>query len=421
VSCDTSTRLGNPNVKVVFLTEQYPPVIWDGVGTYTATIAPALAELGHEVHVVACQGRRVTDEIHDGVFVHRRPLVRIPISRYLGRYARFLRGHDYPRDSISLRLSLAVSYWYWMWRLRLQPDVIETQESETRALVFALRHVAPLVIRLHTPAVLDIRLRHDRLSWRAQLADRLDRVSADRAHMLVAPSPLLVDVLRRFDWIRARDPAIIPYPFDPTIFLDVGEPDRRSDIALLVGRIEHRKGQDVLLDAVAQLRATGLDVKVVLAGASAGELDGLSARAAIEGRAARLGVPCELAGHVAYEALPELYARARVVAVPSRFESFSLTALEAIAAGRPVVISATTGAASFVTRWGAGVVVDPDDAKGLADALRPYLDSPTLATETGQRGRRALVEELKPSEIAGREVALYEAARDEWARRKANG
>jgi hypothetical protein len=39
VSCDTSTRLGNPDVKVVFLTEQYPPVIRDGVGTYTAIIA----------------------------------------------------------------------------------------------------------------------------------------------------------------------------------------------------------------------------------------------------------------------------------------------------------------------------------------------------------------------------------------------
>jgi glycogen(starch) synthase len=408
-------------VKVVFLTEQYPPVIWDGVGTYTATIAPALAELGHEVHVVSCQGRRLTDEIHDGVFVHRRPLLRIPISRYLGRYARFLRGRDYPRDSISLRLSLAVSYGYWMWRLGLQPDVIETQESETRALVFALRDVAPLVIRLHTPAVLDLRLRSGRLSWRAQLADRLDRISADRAHELEAPSRLLVDVLQRFDWIRGRDPAIVPYPFDPRVFLDVGEPDRKSDIVLVVGRIEHRKGQDVLIDAVAELRASGLDPKVVLAGASAGELDGLSARAAIEARAARLGVPCELAGHVAYTALPELYARARVVAVPSRFESFSITALEAIAAGRPVVISATTGVAPFVTRWRAGAVVDPDDSKGLADALRPYLGSPTLAVETGQRGRRGLVEELEPTEIAARKVVIYEAARDEWARRQANG
>jgi glycogen(starch) synthase len=408
-------------VNIVFLTEQYPPVIWDGIGTYTATIAPALAALGHEVHVVCCQGRRLRDEIHDGVFVHRRPLMRIPISRYLGRYARFLRGRHYPLDSISQRLSLAASYSFWMWRLGLQPDVIETQESETRALVFALRDVAPLVIRLHTPMALEVRLRHGRLSWRAQLADRLDRISADRAHMLVAPAPLVVDVLRRFDWIRGRDPAIVPNPFDPAIFLEVGEPDPRSNIVVVVGRIEWNKGQDVLLEAVAYLRAAGLDAKVVLAGASAGAMDGLSARAAIEARAAGLGVPCELAGHVPYPALPELYARGRVVAVPSRFDNFPFTALEAIAAGRPIVCSATTGVAPFVARWGAGAVVDPDDPRGLADALRPYLVSPTLAAETGQRGRRALVEELEPTKIAAREVAVYEAARDEWARRQANG
>jgi glycogen(starch) synthase len=408
-------------VKVVFLTEQYPPVIWDGVGTYTATIAPALAALGHEVHVVCCQGRRLRDEVHDGVLVHRRPLMRIPISRYLGRYARFLRGRDYPRDSISLRLSLAVSYGFWMWRLGLQPDVIETDDGETRALVYALRDGAPLVIRLHTPTLLDVRLRDGELSWRARLADRLDRISADRAHMLVAPSPLLVDVLHRFDWIRGRDPAIVPNPFDPRIFLEVGEPDPRSAIVLVVGRIEWNKGQDVLLEAVANLRAAGLDAKVVLAGASAGAMDRLSAGAAIEARAARLGVPCELAGHVAYAALPDFYARARAVAVPSRFDNFPQAALEAIAAGRPVVCSATTGVAPLVTRWGAGAVVDRDDASGLADALRPYLVSPTLATEAGRRGRRALVEELEPTKIAAREIAVYEAARDEWARRQANG
>jgi glycogen(starch) synthase len=347
--------------------------------------------------------------------------MRIPISRYLGRYARFLRGRDYPRDSISLRLSLAVSYGFWMWRLGLQPDVIETDDGETRALVYALRDGAPLVIRLHTPTLLDVRLRDGELSWRARLADRLDRISADRAHMLVAPSPLLVDVLHRFDWIRGRDPAIVPNPFDPRIFLEVGEPDPRSAIVLVVGRIEWNKGQDVLLEAVANLRAAGLDAKVVLAGASAGAMDRLSAGAAIEARAARLGVPCELAGHVAYAALPDFYARARAVAVPSRFDNFPQAALEAIAAGRPVVCSATTGVAPLVTRWGAGAVVDRDDASGLADALRPYLVSPTLATEAGRRGRRALVEELEPTKIAAREIAVYEAARDEWARRQANG
>ncbi len=45
----------------------------------------------------------------------------------------------------------------------------------------------------------------------------------------------------------------MPYPFDPKTFFEVGEPDPRSDIVLVVGRIEHRKGQDVLVEAVADL------------------------------------------------------------------------------------------------------------------------------------------------------------------------
>jgi glycosyltransferase involved in cell wall biosynthesis len=287
---------------------------------------------------------------------------------------------------------------------------MEVPDGETRGLFYALRGDVPFVVRLHTPTMLDVRLRRGRLNLHGWLADRVDRISSDRAHGLVAPTPLLVETLRPFGWLVGRDPEIIPYPFEPESFVGVAPPDPSSSVVLVVGRIEHRKGQDVLVEAVHLLREEGIHAEIVLAGEAFGEIGGVNAKAAVEVRAAELGVPCRFVGHVPYADLPELFARARVVAVPSRFESFSIAALEGVASGRPVVCSKTTGVASFVERWDAGTLVDPDDPRQLADALRPFLLSTELATDTGLRGRRALVHDLRPAEIAAQEARLYEAA-----------
>ena len=140
-------------MRILFLCEQYPPVVWDGVGSYTHDIAPALTGLGHEVHVLCCQGRRIVDEVDEGVHVHRRPLLRLPVSRYLGRFGRLVTSPDHPRDSLSLRASLAVSYAWWFSRLGLEPDVVETNDGETRALLLNARRRFPLVINHHADDV----------------------------------------------------------------------------------------------------------------------------------------------------------------------------------------------------------------------------------------------------------------------------
>jgi glycosyltransferase involved in cell wall biosynthesis len=393
-------------LRIVFLCEQYPPVIWDGVGVYTKDIAHALAGLGHEVHILCAQSYRVRDEYHDGVHVHRRPLLRVPATRYLGKLGQQIAGKDYPRDSLSLRLSLATSYAIWLRRLGLRPDVIETQDGETRAFLNAYRHDVPLVVHLHTPTMMDLRLREGRLRGKGALADRLDRFSAGRADALTSPSELLVTTLRGFGWIGDRDVHVIPYPFDRSPFANVPSPHHTGPTLVVVGRLEWRKGLDVMIEAASHLMRRGIDVKLVFAGQSAGRIGDLPAGTWLERHAEKLGVPCRFDGHVARSELPGIYAEARAVVVPSRFESFSIAGLEGMAASRPVVASATTGVATWVGRWNGGTVVPPKDSEALADALVPYLTDPDHAATVGAQGRAGTAE-LAPERIASLREAVY--------------
>ncbi|HEY2317109.1 MAG TPA: glycosyltransferase family 1 protein [Solirubrobacteraceae bacterium] len=91
-------------------------------------------------------------------------------------------------------------------------------------------------------------------------------------------------------------------------------------------------------------------------------------------------------GYVADADLPGLYAGARAFVLPSRYEGFGLTCLEAMASGTPVV--AADRAALPETCGDAALLVDPDDEAALVAAVLRAATDPRAADELSERGRR---------------------------------
>lgn len=139
-----------------------------------------------------------------------------------------------------------------------------------------------------------------------------------------------------------RSPIVIPNGVDHARFASTHAGERarwRSRLGryvLAVGGIEPRKGSLALLSAYAALGRP--EVKLVIAG---GEtlFDYRSYRTAWDERAAALGVSPLVLGPVDHDALPSLMAAAGAFAFPSTKEGFGLAAMEALAAGVPVVAS----------------------------------------------------------------------------------
>ncbi|MDQ3222959.1 MAG: glycosyltransferase family 4 protein [Gemmatimonadota bacterium] len=91
-------------------------------------------------------------------------------------------------------------------------------------------------------------------------------------------------------------------------------------------------------------------------------------------------------GFVRFEDMPAIYTMARALVFPSRYESFGLPIVEAMACGCPVITSNTSACPEVA--GDAAVLVDPDDVEGLASAMeRVSFDAP-LAEELRQRGLR---------------------------------
>ncbi|HEX4099471.1 MAG TPA: MSMEG_0565 family glycosyltransferase [Pseudonocardiaceae bacterium] len=174
---------------------------------------------------------------------------------------------------------------------------------------------------------------------------------------------------------------------------------RLGRYVLTVGGIEPRKGSLELLEAYALLPPRMPDVRLVIAG---GEtlFDYRDYRTRWELRAAELGVEPVVLGPVDHDALPALVAAAGVFAFPSTKEGFGLAAMEALAAGIPLVVSNLPVFREIFT----GVARFADDPAELAAQLRAGLAEPDVdAREAG----RALAARYTWPAAALRHLDLY--------------
>jgi glycosyltransferase involved in cell wall biosynthesis len=158
---------------------------------------------------------------------------------------------------------------------------------------------------------------------------------------------------------------------------------------LFVGRLEHYKGVDVLVQALAHLPS---DTRVDVAG------DGPE-RASLEQLAAQVA-PGRVTfhGRVAKERVAEMVAGSAVMVVPSRwYENQPLVVLEGMAAGVPVVGSDLGGITELLGPTGAGALAPPNDPAALAAALSSMLHDPRAAAHAGSRGRATVELEYSPA------------------------
>lgn len=147
----------------------------------------------------------------------------------------------------------------------------------------------------------------------------------------------------------------------------------REDLAgglriLYLGRLSHRKGADVAIDALLQLRRDGVAARLSVVGAV---FPGYEAyEAGLRRQVAAAGAEGAVTFHGFQKVVWPFLAQADVVVVPSRLdEPFGNTAVEAVLASRPVIVSNTSGLREAAAGYRSAQLVEPGSAAPLAAAL----------------------------------------------------
>ena len=180
----------------------------------------------------------------------------------------------------------------------------------------------------------------------------------------------------------------------------VQKQSRHRPYLLMVGTLDPRKNHLAAMKALAKVKADGFPHRLVVAGGKGWLFE------PIQEQVAALGLTDDVtfAGYVPAEELPALYSGADCVLIPSVYEGFGFSVLEAMACGTPVV-SSNAGSLPEVA-GDAALLVDPHDMDGLAAAVKRVIDDVDLAANLRRAGL-AQAAQFRWSKCAAETADLY--------------
>jgi glycosyltransferase involved in cell wall biosynthesis len=380
-------------MKHLIICREYPPAPGGGIGTYVQHLSQLLAERGETVHVIGqlWEGaEKPEEELCNGkLIVHRLPfedwtafLKPKPSSLIRSKEVKHLFQSDFPPQCFSWQASHLAE------RLVEKEgiDVIEAQEYEAPLYYFQLRRARglgprrrpPCLVHLHSPTEL-IAQHNDWSSANAQrrIAKVLEDHSISTADGLVCPSRFLAQHVEANHELTRGSVEVIPYPLCDSFMIERKLDTWSNGNIAYVGRLERRKGVLEWIEAAIKVALQYPTARFEFIGANVLGANRISSAAVIDRIVPRnLRARFIFRGELRRPAIPGFLKNARIAVVPSRWDNFPNTCMEAMASGLPVIASRQGGMAEMITDGETGWLVEKAEPDRLAEALRRALETP---------------------------------------------
>ena len=351
------------------------------LGIFELDQAKALSEAGHDVrfaaidtrslHRIRAWGRR--EYLLKGVHVFYCAIPAGSVPRSFGQWAQ---QHAAER----LRNSIQATGW--------KPDVIHSHfgsgflnVAKSDGIPYVYTEHSSLVNRETVPTV--------ELRWEKDTYPRADRV-------ICVSSTLAGRVLERTG-IKAR---VIHNMVDIREFTYTGRPAPGDSFRFVAtGLLIQRKGYDLLLNALAEVRKRGVNATLTIIGEG-------KKRSSLESQIETLGLEgtVRFLGQQPRKVLAEEYARSDAFVLPSRRETFGVVYAEAMAAGLPVIATRCGGPEDFVEE-STGILIPTEDVKALEEAM-VYMAENRESYDSAAIAEYAL-ENFAPERIAAKLTEVY--------------
>lgn len=388
-------------MRVLMLSWDFPPRGTGGIAAQVSGLSAALAAAGHDVVVLTVADRpaELGAKPPPGVRVLR-TLVDLPWLPPVEVVTR-IASANHTVTKLGSRFIGDLAGW--------EPDVVHGHDWQLgwAADSLAARYDVPFVLTMHGTE----RVRH---GGQLPLGHPTDINSIEwwlafQADRMIAPTRFIVEQLVIGFELDVEHIAHIPNGIDPSLWRParpVIAPQRQRDpLVVSWGRVQYEKGFQVLARAIHALRSRVPDVHGVIAGRGS-YLPELQTQIDVEGVSDLI----ELPGFVADGDLRHLVHRAGCVVIPSLYEPFGIVALEALAAGAPLIVARTGGLAELIVGTNAGVTFEPGNPDDLADAIEQVLMNNELATILVANARDLVEQKYAWGAIARATADVYASA-----------
>ncbi len=394
-------------LRLCFVSADYPTTANEregigGIGAHAYGLARGIAGLGHQV-LVLTETDGPTQHYKDGAVSIYALRCR---SRRLWKLGRWV-----PVPWI--RRSFAV--WNALQSLhREQPfDLVRFPDGYAEGFRFSITPLTPFEVHLHGPASIVQKWDGRRVpKVRARVEDWLERRPAMRASLVVAATSRFAELMTKEWSLDPKRIRIIRNPLDVEQFRPARPGAYRAHpTVLFAGHLQWLKGVTLLAAAIPQVVARHPTVRFEFIGNDTNSAPGGgSMRRLLEDTLSRSGV---LTHVTFFDPMPQRelvahYQNCTALVLPSFHEAYGNVVLEAMACARPSIVTSAVGAAELIVSGRTGLVVPPDNATALGDAICTLLDmSEAARDEMGTQARRAVESACAASVIAAQRVEAY--------------
>ena len=340
------------------LSWEYPPGAVGGTAAHVVDLARSLARTGHDVVVLTVQpAGTASDEAVEGVRVLRAS-VELP----------WLPGDNTVAQAASANHQIAkLRRLLGDWR----PDIVHAHDWKVAWAADTLADLGrvPLVVTFHGTE----RGRHggEVPPGTPSAINSVEAWIAYRSTGIICLSDFMAEQV--IDGFELPPSQVIRVPNGMSV--ERWAPDQsapaREQLVVAWGRVAYEKGFQVLAGAIGRLRHRVPGIRCVIAGRGP-YLAELQLQIDVEG----VGDLVHLAGFMPGHELRRLLHRAGCVAIPSLYEPYGFVALEAMAAGAPIVAARTGGLSEIIAGTNAGLLFSPGNRDELADLIAEVLNSP---------------------------------------------
>ena len=376
-------------LRIVFITADFPPMANGGIGTLMKNMSMGLAKLGYEIHVVSRSNIEKVD-FEDGTWVHRIK-------------ARF---HESTCVINGQAIELPPSINDWAGTAKKRVEFISSEFGNIDVVVspiwdlegcYALGSMEwKSIVTLHTTYAMSVETHPewtvDRHYFEKFIAKMIhaEKLVLESSTLLLANSDGLVDALEPVYGIRKDTLKLLTVPHGVRDF-HMHVPVTKSHgivRGLFVGRLELRKGADVLFEVLPELFDLLPDLSFDVVGDDNIQVYGLKTLMDIyrdtlmpyikQGR-------LRILGKVTDDELANFYNACDFFVAPSRFESFGLILAEAMSCGKPVIACRAGGMVEVV--GDAGLLAEPGDKATLKEHLLTLVSNDELRHALGRNAR----------------------------------
>lgn len=395
-------------MRVLMLSWDFPPRETGGTAAHVAGLSQALVGHGHEVVVLTTAHPRADQEAEArGPVRVVRGVADLP---WLPKTDPVSRTASANHAIVKLGADLPVRFDGW------RPDVVHGHDWRMGWAADALSSIfdVPFMLTMHGTE----RVRHGGQLPTGTPSDinSIEWWLAFQADRLVSPTKFMVDQLITGFELPPEQVARVPNGINPDLWKPIpgehhgrgsrGETgNERQQLVLSWGRVQFEKGFQVLARSMATVRARIPGVECTIAGRGSYQPE-LQAQIDVEG----VSDIVRIAGFVDDAELRALTQRAGCVVIPSLYEPFGLVALEALAAGAPLIVARTGGLAELIEGTDAGLTFEPGRPDDLAECIERVLTDPLLAAELTRNARQLIERDYSWHAIAGSTARVYETA-----------